>query len=387
MTDDSIELQIVHIPFRRSPRFLGRRAELEFLERRIITAQDCQKLAVFGPSGMGKTQLVLGFAESVAEQHPDMSVFWMRAHSAEAFESDAAEVVRQLNLRSAAKVSGDAIDLVRRHFSAPSARRWLLIVEDVDDVETMDPSTRSTGLLRHLPESPLGATIFTTHSPNVARRLAGHDVLELKGLTEDAAAELLETTVLDRRLLKDPAANAKFLAELGNVPSAILEAAASINKPKLSISDFSSISRTRGLATTSAVDDRDQRVQRRHRRAPVPYAYPAADTSTVQYTFDGIDSPQTSPAPDGPLSSSPGARKPTRLQRIKPCYIMVALGFLAIGGSLAVGLYYSIAQDRMGDGFTTAGWMVAVSTLILAAPMAKHYQNCRCWDSHQYAVL
>jgi hypothetical protein len=74
------------------------------------------------------------------------------------------------------------------------------------------------------------------------------------------------------------------------------------------------------------------------------------------------------------------------LQRIRPCFFLVALGFLVIGGSLAVGLYYSIAKDRMGDGFTTAGWMIAVGTLVLAAPMAKHYPHCRCWGT-RYNVL
>ena len=66
---------------------------------------------------------------------------------------------------------------------------------------------------------------------------------------------------------------------------------------------------------------------------------------------------------------------------IPPCYILATLGFIVIGGSLAVGLYYSIAKDRMGDGFTTAGWMTAAGTLILAAPMARHYPHCQCWDN------
>ena len=74
------------------------------------------------------------------------------------------------------------------------------------------------------------------------------------------------------------------------------------------------------------------------------------------------------------------------LQRIPPCFFLVALGFLVIGGSLAVGLYYSIAKDRMGDGFTTAGWMIAVGTLVLAAPMAKHYPHCKCWGAG-YTIL
>lgn len=75
-----------------------------------------------------------------------------------------------------------------------------------------------------------------------------------------------------------------------------------------------------------------------------------------------------------------------RAQRIPLCYILALLGLIVIGGSLAVGVYYSVAKDRMGDGFTTAGWMTAAGTLILAAPMARHYPHCRCWGRSQTFV-
>jgi hypothetical protein len=92
-----------------------------------------------------------------------------------------------------------------------------------------------------------------------------------------------------------------------------------------------------------------------------------------------------------PLSAPPvDASRVTRswrLQHVRFCYVIVALGLVIIGGSLAVGLYYSIARDRMGDGFTTASWMVAVGTLVLAAPMAKHYPHCKCWDKFGVRVL
>jgi hypothetical protein len=93
---------------------------------------------------------------------------------------------------------------------------------------------------------------------------------------------------------------------------------------------------------------------------------------------------ELSPASTVWLPSSQGLTFANVLQRIRPCHLLVTLGFLVIGGSLAVGLYYSIAKDRMGDGFTAAGWMTAVGTLILAAPMAKHYPHCRCWDWIHY---
>lgn len=95
---------------------------------------------------------------------------------------------------------------------------------------------------------------------------------------------------------------------------------------------------------------------------------------------------EMSPAWTVQLASSQEISAANILHRIRPCYFLVALGFLVIGGSLAVGLYYSIAKDRMGDGFTTAGWMTAVGTLILAAPMAKHYPHCKCWKAG-YTVL
>jgi hypothetical protein len=386
LADALIALQIVCIPLSKNRQFIGRRVELEILERRIAKAQDCQKSAVVGPRGIGKTQLMLQFAYSVAEHHPETSVFWINAVSAEEFESDTEATARHLRLRSAANRGVDARVLVKRHLSAPSAGKWLLIVDNAHDTGIFERSTRSDGLLQYLPQSLLGVTIFTTRSSSSARRLECGDLLELKEMTRDEAAELLDTLVVDAESLKDRVANANFLAELGHIPLAITQAADYINNPRLSMSDFSRISRSTGFATSSALDNGNQRTQRRPRRNPLPYAYPAAEVSTVNYTPHDTDSLPPSSASGGHLLSLHGAKMLKWLQRIKPCYLMIALLVLAVSSSLAVGMYYSIAQDRMGDGFTTAGWMVAVSTLVLAAPMAMHYQHCRCWGSHKFVT-
>lgn len=70
---------------------------------------------------MGKTQLVLSFAYSVVEQHPDTSVFWIPALSAETFERAAKKIAEQLGLRSPAEQSEDAKELVKRYLSSPCA--------------------------------------------------------------------------------------------------------------------------------------------------------------------------------------------------------------------------------------------------------------------------
>jgi len=231
--------QVVYIPFLKNHQFVGRRAELEFLERRLVKAQDCQRLAVVGLGGMGKTQLVLSFAYSVAEQHPEMSVFWIPALSLEAFVRAIEEIAQQLGIRSATNQGEDVKELVKLHLSAPTAGKWLLIVDNADDIELLEPSTGSDGLLRYLPESRLGVTIFTTRTSSVAQRLARSDVLRLKKPTRDEAAELLERALVDADSLKDQAVVTNFLTELEHLPLAITQAAAYININEMSISEYS----------------------------------------------------------------------------------------------------------------------------------------------------
>jgi hypothetical protein len=385
---------VVCIPYLKNRQFVGRSAELEILERYLNKALGSlwlcapQRFAIFGPGGIGKTQLVLSLAYWVAEQQPTVSVFWLPATSAEDFECAAGKIAQQLGIRTATNQSEDAKELLRHYLSTSTTRRWLLIVDNADDTDILEPSTCSHGLLRCLPESPLGVTIFTTRSSSFAQRLAGSDLLRLKRPSKDEAAKLLTTALVDSDLLSDPTAVTKLVADLGHMPLAILQAAEYINGEEISIPEYSRLFRSTGSATSSALDEMKQQTpQRPRRRIQVPYAYPAAAASTVHYTPHDANPSPTPSATGGSSLGLQSAIKPTRLQRIKPCYLMISLGILAIGGSLLVGLFYSISEDRMGDGFTTAGWMVAVSTLVLAAPMAKHYPNCRCWCSHNVAML
>jgi nitrogen regulatory protein PII-like uncharacterized protein len=92
-------------------------------------------------------------------------------------------------------------------------------------------------------------------------------------------------------------------------------------------------------------------------------------------------------ATNGWSSSFRGLAFANILRHVWPCYLLIASGVVVISGSLTVGLYFSVAKDRMGDGFTTAGWIIAVGTLILTAPMAIHYPHCRCWKTRRPDVI
>lgn len=68
---------------------------------------------------------------------------------------------------------------------------------------------------------------------------------------------------------------------------------------------------------------------------------------------------------------------------VKSCWVLIicGLGFLLTSG--AVGLTFTVAKDRMGDGFSAAGWIIAVGTLVLAGPAAYHFPHCRCWEKRE----
>jgi hypothetical protein len=92
-----------------------------------------------------------------------------------------------------------------------------------------------------------------------------------------------------------------------------------------------------------------------------------------------INSIPTTNAASSPLPFQTTNYRPTGIFKVRPCYIICFLMFLIIAGSASLGIYYTVRFDKMGDGFTAASWIVAIGTLALAGPLARHYPYCSCW--------
>jgi hypothetical protein len=145
--------------------------------------------------------------------------------------------------------------------------------------------------------------------------------------------------------------------------------------------------------------------RRRAKRNAVPdtqrkYAVPSPETqegielqpttgpSQAVMDLARISQAQTlSMAPTGSASTSSTTTKHKRRLSLPTCWIIIMLASLVVGGSLVVGLFYSIAKDQMGDGFTVAGFIIAVGTLALAVPITQHYPRCRCWKKVTNSIL
>ena len=103
----------------------------------------------------------------------------------------------------------------------------------------------------------------------------------------------------------------------------------------------------------------------------------AADNIKMRHQVDGhvdYDVPDISTVERGEAAVT--SRLPT-----KACFFLIPLSFLFFGGSLAFGIYWSVAKGEMGDGFTTAAFILCVGAVFVIGPWsAAHWAACTCWS-------
>ncbi|KAE8406771.1 kinesin light chain [Aspergillus pseudonomiae] len=227
-----------YLPFERNHKFIGRNAELDTLKQKLLVNKDCQKVSLSGLGGIGKTQVALQFAYSVKEDCPEYSIFWVQALSMETFELSCREIAGVLGIRQEQEGGEDLKILVRQRLSAKTAGKWLLVIDNADDLDLLRGTYQTEGLLAFLPESDGGLTIFTTRHGAVAQYLAGSDVVEIGKMTRQETTDLLHKSLVRKNPSDNFETVVNLLAELEYLPLAITQAAAYINTNKGSISEY-----------------------------------------------------------------------------------------------------------------------------------------------------
>ncbi|GAB7336811.1 hypothetical protein MBLNU13_g11322t2 [Cladosporium sp. NU13] len=226
-----------YLPFFQNKNFIGRADNIEALEQRLFVKRDCQKIAVVGLGGVGKTQVALQFAYSVLEKHPDVSVFWIHALSLETYEQACREVAGVLGLVGAEDGKDDVKELLQRYLSAEKAGKWMLVVDNADDMDVLEGSDGEKGILAYLPKSESGLTVFTTRDRRTAYKVVGNNVVNVEKLDLAMASDLFKTSTKSDLLYDETVVN-KLLVELDCLPLAITQAAAYISCNGTSVKNY-----------------------------------------------------------------------------------------------------------------------------------------------------
>ena len=194
---------------------------------------------------MGKTQIALEAAFRMKKASPDRSVFWISAISTTSFEKSYRDIGQVLEIPGIIEDKADVKVLVKTFLSQESAGRWLLIIDNADDVEMLygraDESNESSGspaLADYLPFSRKGSILFTTRNQKAAVKEAGVNVIRISEMSKSDSQKLLETSLINKSLTEGKDVTANLLNNLTHLPLAIKQAAAYMNENVMSVSEY-----------------------------------------------------------------------------------------------------------------------------------------------------
>jgi tetratricopeptide (TPR) repeat protein len=233
------------VPFTRNPRFVGRSSQLDQLDMSLFAKDQPSRVAITGLGGVGKTQIALEFAYRTRERYPESSIFWIPATNDESLRQAYQDLGWQLGILGLEEEQVDVKKLVQRHLSQETAGRWLLIFDNVDNMDMLVQNTgsRDTSLVLkdYLPTNSQGCFIFTTRNRKIAVKLAHGNVIEISEMDEEMATQLLTNSLINRDLPKNCPDTTLLLKQLSFLPLAITQATAYINQNGITLSEYSTL--------------------------------------------------------------------------------------------------------------------------------------------------
>lgn len=224
------------VPFGRNRQFVGRGSILEELFAIIppsVDKDNCQRTAIEGLGGVGKTQIALEAAFQVRDMHPDCDIFWVPAVGVTNFENAYRKIGQELGIKGIDDDKADIKSLVREALNCESAGSWLLIIDNADDIELF---TGNASISTYLPSSYNGSILFTTRDHRATVELSATPITVGK-LERGESQKLLETSS-KRAQLRNPEDTTKLLDFLEDLPLAIKQASTYMAKEGISTTEY-----------------------------------------------------------------------------------------------------------------------------------------------------
>ncbi|RYP47712.1 hypothetical protein DL768_006248 [Monosporascus sp. mg162] len=240
------------VPFAPDPDFIDRPEILAWI--RAKCAGPGARAALVGLGGVGyvnvhfpnitvltkksKSQLAIQYSHNVRDATPQTFVFWVHASTKARFEEAYRDLADRLELPGRHDPKVDVLRLVSNWLCDETNGRWMMVLDNVDDVETFLSRRRegdersessSTPLAVYLPQSRNGSILITSRNKDAAARLAGghKNIKEVRAMDESQALHLFRNKL--QSASKEEGA-ADLLRALDYIPLAITQAAAYINR-------------------------------------------------------------------------------------------------------------------------------------------------------------
>ena len=207
----------MRLPFRRNANFTGRDQELVEIHKALHNANETTShqrvMALHGLGGIGKTQLAIQYAYI---HHKDYtSVWWVNASTTQTLSQGFIGIAQELlsyhtknapaglkpgnaqiavalglpsdivsqngELNASGDITRPAVNAVMSWFAAEDNNRWLLIIDNYDDL-------RNVNIYDFLQPSSSGSILITSRSQDTRHLGQG---LEVQEVAEDEALEIL----------------------------------------------------------------------------------------------------------------------------------------------------------------------------------------------------
>ncbi|RSL64198.1 hypothetical protein CEP53_004146 [Fusarium sp. AF-6] len=232
------------IPYTSNPDFVGRFDVIESLKDQLGHSESMPRnkahlrASLCGLGGVGKTQVALAYAYWLQEAHPEISVFWVHANSAERFSHSYAGIAEECHIPGYDESSGlDSLSIVKSWLESKDSGKWLIIIDNADDMQLFFPSGDGEKFSDYIPECAHGTTLVTTRNLQVGSRLTrGKRPIEVNKMDEDESVQLLIRGL--QGIDEDPKDLLRLSSRLEFLPLALVQASAFIQENTITVNKY-----------------------------------------------------------------------------------------------------------------------------------------------------
>ncbi|KAF2968835.1 hypothetical protein GQX73_g4720 [Xylaria multiplex] len=180
-----------YIPLHKNKHFVGRAETLRLLNQQLFNGGNHKRVCLHGLGGIGKTQVALRIAYT-AKDTLGLLVIWLPAANSATFQQVCTEAVNLLAIPAAK--DEDRREALQRYLNSRTTRKWLLVVDNIDEMNTLLGSLDESGVqLTHLPLAITQAAAYLTRN-----KVSVREYLDLLRTTESNKAELMSWEFYDK---------------------------------------------------------------------------------------------------------------------------------------------------------------------------------------------